>query len=475
MSQQERDWLDWLKRAEDRTMTQREAAERMGISERWVRKLLLRMKAEGDAVVVHGLRGRSSNRKLPAETRQQALAVLRKPEWHDFGPTFAAQQLNKQHGIQVGKETLRGWMSEAGMWKPGSRKLHRIHEWRPRRSGFGELVLLNPKHVKALPGHKTDRVDAARIAELLQHGLVRASFVPPVEIRELRDLVRRRVHLQQDRNRAINRIHKLLETANIKLSSVLSGLTGKTSRSILDGLATATSIRPESLAILATHKRVRPKQDLLRKALRCHPTDHFRFLLRELLEELDRLDGKVLLLEHRINERMRPYEEPIVRLRDVPGLDRTTAWTLISEIGLDMSRFPSPGHLASWAGLCPGNSESAGKRHSGRTNKGNRYIRRALVQSAWAAARTSRKPTFLTAVIFRIARRAGMKKAAIAVAHRLIALVYCMIRDGSRYREQGADYFDRIHPERTLNKLIQRIDRLGFSVRLDPKIQSETS
>jgi len=140
MSQQERDWLDWLKRAGDRTMTQREAAERMGVSERWVRKLLLRMKTEGDAVVVHGLRGKASNRKLAKETQGKALAVLRQPEWHDFGPTFAAQQLKKQHGIQVGKETLRGWMSEAGMWKPGSRKLHEIHEWRPRRGGFGELV-----------------------------------------------------------------------------------------------------------------------------------------------------------------------------------------------------------------------------------------------------------------------------------------------------------------------------------------------
>jgi transposase len=371
-------------------------------------------------------------------------------------------------------EELKAWL-----------KRHRIKRvamestgvyWRPiwnvleQPPGKLELLLLNPKHVKALPGHKTDRVDAARIAELLQYGLVRSSFVPPVDIRELRDLVRRRVNAQQDRTRIINRIHRLLETANIKLSSVLSQVTGVTGRKLLDGLATATLIRPESLLILVKHKKLEAKKDLLRKALRCHPTDHFRFLLRDLLEELDRLEGKVLLLETRIDERMRPHRDLIERLKDIPGVDRITAWTLISEIGLDMSRFPTSGHLASWAGLCPGNSESAGKRHSGRTNKGNRFLRRALTQSAWAAVKSSRKPTFLTAVFHRIARRAGLKKAAIAVAHRLLTLVYCMIRDGSRYRELGSDYFDRINPTRTVNKLIQRFDRLGFSVQIEPKI-----
>jgi transposase len=353
--------------------------------------------------------------------------------------------------------------------------------WRPvwnileQPPGKLELLLLNPQHVKALPGHKTDRVDAARIAELLQYGLVRASFVPPQDIRELRDLVRRRVHLQQDRNRVSNRIHRLLETANIKLSSVLSKLTGKTFRSILEGLATSQCIKPESLALLATHKRVRGKQEQLRKALRCHPTEHFRFLLRELLEELDRLTGKLELLNQRIAERMEPHAELIERLCEVPGIDRITAWTLIAEIGVDMSRFPSSGHLASWSGLCPGNAESAGKRHSGRTSKGNRYIRRGLVQAAWAAARITRQRNFFTTLFIRISSRAGLKKAAIAVAHRLLSIAYYMIRDGSRYREQGADYFDRLHPERTKNKLIQRLARLGFDVCLTPKTIAETS
>jgi transposase len=298
---------------------------------------------------------------------------------------------------------------------------------------------------------------------------------PPQEIRELRDLVRRRVHLTQDRNRVSNRIHRLLELQNVKLSSVLGKMTGKTARSILEGLATAQTIKPEALALLATHKRVRAKREQLEKALRCQLSDHFRFLLRELLEELDRLTGKIGLLEARIAERMQPYQELIERLCGIPGVDRLTAWTLISEIGVDMGRFPRSGHLASWCGLCPGHARSAGKRYSGRTNKGNRYVRRAMVQAAWAAARISRKRCFFTTFFYRISSQAGMKKAAVAVAHRMLLVVYSMIRDGVVYREQGADYFDRLHPERTKNRMVARLDRMGYVVHLEPKLSPETS
>jgi transposase len=338
------------------------------------------------------------------------------------------------------------------------------------QGGKLDLILLNPQHVKALPGHKTDRVDAARIAELAQYDLVRPSFVPSAEIRELRDLVRRRVHLTEDRNRVSNRIHRLLELQNVKLSSVLGKMTGATARSILEGLATAATIKPEALALLATHKRVRGKREQLAKALRCRLTEHFRFLLRELLEELDRLTGKIALLEARIEERMLPYAELIGRLCGIPGVDRLTVWTLISEIGVDMKRFPDSGHLASWCGLCPGNNDSAGKRHSGRTGKGNRYVRRALVQSAWAAARIVRKRNFFTALFYRVRGRAGMKKAAVAVAHRILVIVYSMIRTGEAYREQGADYFDRLHPERTKDRLTARLERLGFLVQVETRI-----
>jgi hypothetical protein len=266
-----------------------------------------------------------------------------------------------------------------------------------------------------------------------------------------------------------------LELYNIKLSSVLTKMTTQTARSILEGLATAKTVKPEALALLATHKRVRAKQEQLKKALHCHPTDHFRFLLRELLEEQDRLTDKMRLLEERIAERMAPYAELIGRLCEIPGVEKLTAWTLIAEIGVDMQQFPTAGHLASWCGLCPGNAESAGKRHSGRTNKGNRYVRRALVQAAWAAARITRRRTFFTTFFFRVSRKAGMKKAAVAVAHKILSLVYLMIRDGTPYREQGPDYFDRIHPERTCNKLVQRLEKLGFHVTISQKPIPESS
>ena len=331
-----------------------------------------------------------------------------------------------------------------------------------RKAWRFQLLLLNPQHVRALPGRKTDVQDCERIAELLQYGLVRASFVPPLPIRELRDLTRARVHVQQDRNRVINRIHRLLESHNVKLASVLSNIAGRTGRSILDALAMACLVRPEALAALATHKHLKSKQQEFRKALRCQRSDHFRFLLSELLSELDRLDAKLIMLERRITERMKPYQELLCRLCQIPGVRTLTAWAVVAEIGTDMTCFPDAAHLASWAGLCPGNCESAGKRHSGRTRKGNSYLRRALCQAAWAAART--QDSFLSACFFRIARRSGLKKAAIAIAHRLLVIIYTMLRDGTEYQELGGEYFDRLHPERTAQRLIRRLDKLGFDI-----------
>jgi transposase len=368
-------------------------------------------------------------------------------------------------------ERLRDWLRQYKVKQVAmeSTGVYWIPVWNvlERKPARFELLLLNPHHVRALPGCKTDTQDCERIAELLQYGLVRASFVPPVSIRELRDLTRARVHVQQDRNRVINRIHRLLETSNIKLASVLSNIVGKTGRSILDALATATLVKPESFAALATHKRLKSKQEDLRKALRCDRSEHFRFLLSELLSELDHLDAKVALLDRRITERMQPHEELLRRLCEIPGVRLLTAWAVVAEIGTDMTRFADAAHLASWAGLCPGNSESAGKRHSGRTRKGNSYLRRALCQSAWAAARTH--DSFLRAVFFRIARRSGLKKAAIALAHRLLVIIYTMLRDGTHYREFGGDYFDRLHPERAAQRLLRRLDRLGFDIVVMPR------
>ena len=250
--------------------------------------------------------------------------------------------------------------------------------WRPvwnileRKPAKLDLILLNPQHVKALPGHKTDRVDAARIAELTQYGLVRASFVPPEEIRELRDLVRRRVHLSQDRSRVSSRIHRLLELQNIKISSVLTKVTSK-NRPLHPGRAGDISewIKPESLALLATHKRVRDKRERLKKALHgCHLTDHFQFLLRELLDELDRLTAKMKLMEERIAERMIPYGELLDRLCKIPGVEKLTAWTLIAEIGVDMSRFQTARASGELVRLVPGQCRERGQTAFGKNQQG---------------------------------------------------------------------------------------------------------
>jgi transposase len=333
----------------------------------------------------------------------------------------------------------------------------------PVRYGF-ELLLVNPQLVRALRGCKTDRIDAHRIAEFLQYGLLRGSFVPPRPVRELRDLTRMRVHLQQDRNRVINRIGRLLETGNVKLGSVVSNIVGKSGQLILQAIAQGWS-EPEDLAKLAVG-RLRYKRTELTLALNGRYSDHFRWLLRGSLEELQWLDGKVAELDGRISEAMQPHADLIRRLCTIPGVNQLTAWLLVAELGLNMDQFPDADHAASWAGLCPGNAESAGKRFSGKTRKGDRYLRRTLVQSAWAVAH--KQNCFLTAVFYRTASRRGLKKAAVAVAHRILIIAYHIIRDGGQYREYGGDYFDRRQPERTARRLARRLERIGYAVVAKP-------
>ena len=365
-------------------------------------------------------------------------------------------------------ERLRDWLKQHKVKQIAmeSTGVYWIPVWNvlePVRLRF-ELLLVNPQLVRALPGRKTDQQDCERIAELLQYGLLRGSLVPPKPIRELRDLTRRRVHLQADRNRVINRIARLLETANVKLSSVASNIVGKSGRVILHAIANGRT-QPEWLAERALG-HLRDKIPQLVLALDGRYSDHFRWLLRELLSELEWLDARVAELDWRISTYMEPHADLVRRLCTIPGVDRTTAWTLLAELGTDMSQFPDAQHAASWAGLCPGNAESAGKRFSGRTRKGNRYLRRILVQSAWAVAH--KKDCFLTAVFYRTAQRRGMKKAAVAVAHRILIIAYHIIRDGGEYREYGGDYFDRQHPERTAERLARRLERIGYQVVLKP-------
>jgi transposase len=334
-----------------------------------------------------------------------------------------------------------------------------------------ELILVNPQTVRALRGHKTDRIDAARIAEFLQYGLLRGSFVPPRSIRELRDLTRSRVHLQQDRNRVINRIGRLLETANVKLGSVASNIVGASGRAILAAIV-AGRTQPEQLAERALGS-LQAKKTELALALQGRYSEHFRWLLGRLLQELEWLDDRVLSLDARLSERLQSCTDLVRRLDGIPGIDRVTAWALIAELGLDMRQFPDAAHVASWAGLCPGNQKSAGKRFSGRTRKGDRYLRRLLTQSAWAVLHKDN--CFLTALFYRVARRRGEKKAAIAVAHRILTIAYQIIRDGGEYREIGGDYFDRLHPERTVARLTRRLERFGYTVLLHARNEEPDS
>ncbi|MGA2713263.1 MAG: IS110 family transposase [Bryobacteraceae bacterium] len=368
---------------------------------------------------------------------------------------------------------LREWLRERKVREVAmeSTGVYWIPVWNVLEAGKHplHLTLVNPAVVRALQGRKTDRIDARRIAEYMQYGLLRGSFIPPRPIRQLRELTRMRVHVQQDRNRVINRIGRLLETVNIKLSSVASHIAGKSGRAMLAALARGVR-RPEVLAEKALG-HLRGKIPDLILALDGRPDPHFQWMLTDLLRKLEWLDAELAKLDARLCEQMAEHAELIELLSTIPGVERTTARVLIAELGIDMTQFATPAHLASWAGLCPGNAESAGKRFSGKTRKGDRYLRRILVQSAWAAART--KDCFLAGLFYRIAARRGMKKAAVAVAHRILAIAWKIIRDGVPYQEQGRDAFDRRNPLRTARKLARRLENIGFRVQLTPSPAAE--
>jgi transposase len=361
-------------------------------------------------------------------------------------------------------ERLRQWLKERNVRQVAveSTGVYWIPVWNVLESGKRkfELTLVNPTTVRALQGQKTDRIDARRIAEFLQYGLLRGSFIPPKPVRQMRELTRMRVHIQQDRNRVINRIGRLLETVNIKLGSVASNIAGKSGRAILRRIAEGPQ-QPEELAKLALGVLKHKTPELI-LALDGRPDPHFRWILARLLQKLEGLDTELAGIDARLCEEFLPHEDLLRRLCTIPGVDKTTARVILAELGIDMEQFSSAARAASWAGLCPGNSESAGKRFSGRTRKGDRYLRRILVQSGWAAART--RDCFLAALFNRIAHRRGFKKAVVAVAHRILTIAWSIIRNGSEYQERGGDHFDRLHPERTVRKLTQRLERIGFAV-----------
>jgi transposase len=328
------------------------------------------------------------------------------------------------------------------------------------------VLLVNAQHIKHVPGRKTDVKDSEWIAQLLQCGLLRGSLVPPPPQRELRELTRQRRQLVHSKVAVANRIQKVLEDANIKLGSVATDVLGVSGRDMLRALV-AGETDPVKLAELARRK-LRAKIPALRLALRGRVTEHHRFLLGLLLDELTHLEGLIGRLTARITEVLPPpFAAALARLATIPGIDVRAAENLLAEVGVDMGVFPTAGHLASWAGMCSGQRESAGKRQSGRTRKGNQWLRTTLVQVAWAASRTKR--TYLSAQYRRLAARRGRKRALVAVGHTILVIIYHVLREGTTYAESGADYFERLDTNRLTRSLVRRLERLGHEVVLKPK------
>ena len=337
--------------------------------------------------------------------------------------------------------------------------------------GSVEVLLVNAQHLSRVPGRKTDQSDADWIAELMQYGLLKASFVPPVGQRELRELTRYRSTFVRERANLINRVHKLLESANIKLACVATDVMGVSSRAMLAALI-AGQTDSQLLAELAKG-RLRGKRDQLTQALQGRMKSHHRFVLTELLCQIDGLDETITRFDAQIAEACRPFEEGVALLDTIPGVGRETAEIIVSEIGIDMSRFPSAHHLAAWAGVAPGNNESAGKRRSGKTRKGDKPLGTALNQAANAASRTTN--TYLSAQYHRLARRLGRKKAIVAVAHSILIIAYHLLQRHEPYRDLGADYFDTRRPEVTAKHLVQRLQHLGYQVALQPIAAADTT
>jgi transposase len=325
-------------------------------------------------------------------------------------------------------------------------------------------LLLNAAHIAQLPGRKTDVRDCVWIAQLLEHGLVRGSFVPPAPIRELRDLTRYRKTMIQERTREANRLHKVLEDAGVKLASVATDILGASGRAMLEALVVGTT-DPEILAQLA-RGRLRTKLPALRQALAGRFRRHHAFLVSQVLAHLDYLDEAVESVSQQIEEVIAPFDTEVKRLDTILGVGQRTAEVMVAELGVDMRVFPTAAHVASWSGLCPGNNESAGKHKSGRTRRGNRWLRTALVEAAQGAIR--RPESAYAARYRRIMRHRGHNKAILAVAHAILVTAYHLLTRKTTYQELGAHYYDERHAERARRRAIQALERQGFRVTLEP-------
>ena len=326
-----------------------------------------------------------------------------------------------------------------------------------------KVILVNAQHMKAVPGHKTDTLDCQWIATLLRLGLLKASFIPPKDIRDLRDLVRSRKSLVQQRAQSINRVQKVLETANIKLSSVASDVLGKSGRNMIEALLAGVS-DAEALADLA-RGRMRSKLPALREALEGRVDDTHRVLLRHLLDLIDFLQGKIEQMSVDIDERLHPYESLIALLMQIPGIGRIAAATILAEIGADMSRFPSAKHLASWAGVAPGSRQSGGKRLRAKTTKGDKHLRAVLAEVVWVISHTN--DNYLGAQYHRFARRIGKKRAIVAVSHSVLNIIYHMLRANEDYHDLGPHFFETLDTTRQRESAVRRLQALGYKVTLE--------
>lgn len=373
------------------------------------------------------------------------------------------------HEVRTFATTTRGIL-ELSEWLTASACTHVALEatgvyWKPLwhllEADF-EMVLANAQHVRNVPGRKTDVSDAAWLADLLAHGLIRGSFVPPARIQELRDLTRTRKQLVRETSQHVLRIQKVLEDANIKLASVLSSIVGQSGRAMLDAMIEGEA-DPERLAALAVGTAKKKHADLV-EALRGRITAHHRSMIKLHLGIFDALQDAITEVDATLGKALAPIQANADLLTTMPGVSDVVAQVVLAEIGTDMSRFPSPGHLVSWAGLCPRNDESAGKRRSTRVRKGAPWLKTTLVTAAWAAIR--KKNTYLRAQYHRIKTRRGGKKAILAVAASMLTACFFMLRDGVEYRELGADYLDKRDTTRTVTRLVRRLRDLGVDVKI---------
>jgi transposase len=395
------------------------------------------------------------HKSIQCAVRRQEPAGKVRRESRSFGTTTAqlralADYL-KSHGV-----TDVAMESTGVLWKP---------VWNILEGQF-TLLLVNPQHLKRVPGRKTDVSDAEWLAQLLQCGLLRGSFVPPRAVRNLRDLTRHRAKLMDERTRVANRIHKSLEDANIKLATVASDILGVSGREMLSRLVSGDS-DTEQLAELARGK-LRKKIPDLKCALEGHVTEHHRVQLDLLLTQLDHVEHQITQLGTLIDDQRKQLlpDADFQHLDAIPGVNRIIIENVLAEIGPDMSVFPDEHHLCSWTGLCPGNEESAGKRLRARTRHANPWLRRTLTEAAWAASHS--KNSYLAAQYHRLVPRRGKKRALIAVAHSLLVIIYHILKNHTEYKDLGRNYFDRLAPERLQRYYVRRLESLGLEVIVKP-------